>query len=577
MAIGIIGWDANGQPMYGDIGDPGKPGYSGNAPAPGTPAPRAVTTSSIDPSTGQPRPVLPPAYDPQPQLQSNLYDWQHDQDFQDNTYVSSVFDNQTKRDSDEAGWETSVGGDLAKLPGVYQQVSDARTGNTAGLRDAYSGYNASDLAATNNFVGTNNANLGIYNQRTNDLYNTPAMQIQAAQWSSNPQDIANQNQALGNFSDIYGGSLDYQAAQAQAQMAQLYQYASDPSDVKRQQEAIEQLKGMINGGEWNDSLRDVRDKYKALTDPQITAQERYIMENFNQRREDLDRSKREAVMSNLGARGLRSGAAEQTGMLQSQQEMGRQEVLAGLGAEANAVGRSQQALAGYANTSAAGRNSQLQAMGMYVDAAGNLRQMDDQVGEFNTHEANTNSMFNAGQQNEVNMFNTGQTNNARANNQATRLSGAQGFADESNAIRQSNDYVGTFNTGQQNIVGMHNQDAYNQDLDRKAVLAQSQLVTNTATGQVGLDAIKSTNKGNADRDTVIHDDQQADINSWGAGLIAPITADIGFQGDKLTNRGTVTNGADLTASTRYGVFTPTIAGKKLNKDQLAAGRNLTYG
>jgi hypothetical protein len=590
MAIGIIGWDAEGQPMYGDIGNgpagstaPGVPSYNGGP----VTQQRPVNTPTVDPSTGQQRPVtLPPSIAAAPQLQGNYNDWQTQQDSANDWYQQWQYGTLKDRQANQNDWETGQQQQIDKLPGIYQQQADMRAGNTAGLRSAFEGYNASDLAATNKFVSDNNANLGIYNQRANDLYNTPAQMYTAQTWSSNPQDIAQQQQALGQFSDIYGGSLDYQAAQAQAAqaqavMAQLYQYASDPSDVKRQQEAIQQLKGMINGGEWSDNLRDVTKKYKDLSDPEITAQERYIMEQFNQQRDDLERSNREAVMSNLAGRGLRSGAAEQTGMLNTQQELGRQSVLSSLGAEANAVNRSQQAMQGWSQASQAGRAAQLQAMGMYVDAAGNLRAMNDQVGEFNTHEANTNSIanaaqasetnrYNAGLQTQTNIANAGFTNDAYANNQRARVAGAEGYANQANSIRSANDLVGTFNTGQQNLVGMQNQREFNNDLDRKASLAQGQLFNNTSTGQVSLDAVKSTNAGNAGRDSVIHDDQQSDIDSWTAGMLAPVGAQIGFNDQKLTNRNGLSDTTSKVGSDLYGgVFTPTIGTRKTLKDQLA--------
>jgi len=595
-------------------------------------APRPVIMPSyFDPETGQPRPVNPPAYNPQPQLQDNYNQWETEQGGADAYYTDWMRGTLGTRQADQAGWESAVGGQVAQLPGITQQQGAARAGNTAGLRSAYEGYNASDLAATNNFVNTNNQNLGVYNQRANDLYNTQVPMLTASQWSSNPQDLANQNQALGNFNSIYGGSLDYQAAQAQqtqakyetaayinAQqtLAKLKQYASDPSDVKRQKDAIEQLRGMVDGGEWHDSLADARDKYKGLTDPEVTAQERFIMENFRQTREDQERASREGVLANLGARGLRSGAAEQTAMLQSQQELGRQGVLEELGAQANAIGRSQQALEGYANTSAMGRQSQLQAMGMYIDAAGNLRSMNDTVGMYNTREANANEQFNAGQANNISMFNAdaynqnsqfnanafnqnsqfnagqanyisaynaGQTNDASANNQRTRLGGAEGYANQANQIRFDNDAVGTFNTGQQNLVGMNNQQVQLDDLTRRGNQAQGQLYNNTATGQVNLDAIKGTNAGNAGRDTTIHGAQQGDIDSFAGNQRGDVAAFVGYEDQKLDNRNAVTDAFAGVGTGLYGgVFTPSATAKKANKDAIAGNNfyldpNRKYG
>jgi hypothetical protein len=551
--------------------------------------PSTSMPSTYVPGTGVQRSVvMSPSVTVGPRLEQNQKDWETQQGAADDWYTQWQEGNLRDRQGAYTDWETNTNDLINQQAGIFAQGNTDRVNNTAGYRSALEG-----------IIGQNNAALGTYNQRANDLYNTTVPDYVAQQWTSNPQDIANQNQALGQFSDIYGGGLDYQAAlatltqagytNAEQTLAQLYQYASDPSDVKRQKDALNQLHGLISGGEWNEGLRDARDKYKALTDPEVTAQERFIMEQFNQRRQDLDRANREAVMSNLAARGLRSGAAEQTAMLNSQQELGRESVLAALGAQKNAIDRSQQALQGYASTSAAGRQSELAAMGMYIDASGQLRQQNDNVGMFNTQQANQNSMFNAGeandismfnanaynqnqmfnagQANQVSMYNAGQQNNAYANNQATRLAGAQGYADQSNAIRQSNDYVGTFNTGQQNLVGMQNQRVAQDELVRKGNVNSQQVLDNA-----------NINGQNADYWGTIHDTQQADIDSRVAGETAITGAKLGREDSKLTNKGTLSDKTAAVGSDLYGgVFTPTITTRKNNKDINAAGSNYIYG
>src|SRR4051812_46046861 len=90
MAIGIIGLDAEGQPMYGDIGNgpagstaPGVPSYNGGP----VTQQRPVNTPTVDPSTGQQRPVtLPPSIAAAPQLQGNYNDWQTQQDSANDWY-----------------------------------------------------------------------------------------------------------------------------------------------------------------------------------------------------------------------------------------------------------------------------------------------------------------------------------------------------------------------------------------------------------------------------------------------------------------------------------------------------------
>lgn len=585
--------------------------YSGFSGAGGS-IPRNIPQSAIDPATGQPRPVGAPQssfnptatvprstlipgtttqrpvnvpYNPLPEDQNIFNDWMRTQGNLNDAYEQWGRGSISALQGDQANWESTVGGLVNQLPGITQQQNAARVGNTAGLRSMFEGLNASDSAA-----------LGTFNSRNADLYNTSVPMLSASQWSSNPQDIANQMQALGNFSGIFGGSLDYQAAlatltqagytNAEQTLAELYQYASDPSDVNRQKQAIEELHGLVNGGEWNKNLQDVTQKYKDLSNPEITAQERFILENFKQRREDLDRANREGVMSNLAARGLRSGAAEQTAMLNSQQELGRQSVLTELGAQANAIGRSQQAMQGWSQASQAGRQAQLAAMGMYVDASGQLRAQNDAVGLANTGWANQNSMFNAGQANDISMFNAnaynqnqmfnagqanqvsmynaGQTNNARANNQATRLAGAQGFANQSNAIRQSNDYVGTFNTGQQNLVNMQNQRVTLEDLQRKGNVAWNDL-----------QGTLQTNNGIGARGETIHTAQQGDINSFADNQRGDVGAGIIYQNGVKSGRDAVTEATAGLGSSLYGpngVFTMTNAADASGKWAINQGK-----
>lgn len=558
MAQNFAGYDSEGRIIYTDeFGNRVDPNqtvdyYGGQMPGQGSFVPPTKPVASGMAPTTTKLPVAPPAYDPTNDYQANFNDWKSKQEGRDTYTTEALRGAQLERQTAYDDWANVTGPEAAKIPGYYEQNANKRDSITAGLAAERQGYNQQDQQS-----------LGQFDSRMSDLYASSIPNYQAAQWQSNPQDIANQNQALGNFNSIYGGSLDYQAAQAQAalaqaKMAQLHQYASDPTDVNRQKKAIEELHGMINGGEWADSMRDVRDKYKGLTDPEITAQERFIMENFRQQREDFDRSEREGVQSNLAARGLRSGAAEQTGMLTSQQELGRQNVLAQLGAESNAIGRSQQAMQGWANTSAQGREAQLAAMGMYVDAAGQLRSMNDQVGMFNTSEANTTERLNATNQTNVNMhnsamqtntnqFNAAQTNTARANNQATRLSGAQGFASQSNAIRQSNDAVGTFNTGQTNIVGLANMRKDQDELIRKQGVAQTQHDTGVST-RAGMDT-RSTSTAN---------DRRTDADIRTGGQIAGSGAIIGWQDANFANRQGIANSGANTALGISNVFTPTI-------------------
>lgn len=93
--------------------------------------------------------------------------------------------------------------------------------------------------------------------------------------------------------------------------------------------------------------RDVMQRYKDLSSPEMTAQERYLGEIARRNFEAQDRGNREAVMQDLSQRGLQSGTLQIANNLAAQERLGQDRTLAELGMQSNAVGRSMQALQGY--------------------------------------------------------------------------------------------------------------------------------------------------------------------------------------------------------------------------------------
>lgn len=517
MAVGIIGWDQDGQPIYGQTGPGGgmqPPNNTVQGDASGSGSYPTNQPSQPQPQQAQPRTVTPPVT-PQSSGQTRSFSLPANSGdpWADNFYAKSgIYGGQiedvlggipaAQNDANYFGgqgtqWDRFAVDQSGQnvqdytnrvngvMTGQRQQTGQVNQGNWSDIED-YTNYGRGLQA-------NNDASYGNYVNEQNGI----VAGLQDYQPLGYDQEgLAAQRQAIGQFGDIYGGSLDYTAAQAQASHAQavmaqaayaqtvqaaLHQYQSNPGDVAQQQDAINKLKGAINGGEWNKNLTDVREKYKGLSDPEITDQERFIMEKFRQNNEGQMRSNREALSADQAARGVKSGASEQVGLGMFNQQTGQDRVLSELGAGANAIGRSMDAMQGWKETSEFGRQAELQAMGMYSDASGNLRQMNDNVGMFNTHEANTNSMFNAGETNatnrlnatnqtnvnmsnannatnvninnarndtDVSMFNAGATNQASRDNQGTRLAGAQGYSDAASNLRNSNETINMFNKAQ---------------------------------------------------------------------------------------------------------------------------------
>jgi hypothetical protein len=421
---------------------------------------------------------------------------------------------------------TDIGAASSKLQGTLSGLSQQQ-------RAAASGYNSMGSQMYGSYAAGQNA-LNTQDQGTLSKYmgETDPLMTQLQAHGSNPQDIANQQAALSAATGIANGSLDYQAAQAQltqAALAQakLSQYQSNPADWQRQLDSYYKLQGVGNGtldyrsqaAQAYADPGDVANQRKALTDIQndvahgnkdqldalnliksrtgntATAEEAFLAENARRKFENDDRSSRDAVMHDLAMRGLRSGSAEIANQLGQRENSSQDRTLAELGLQANAQQRARAYTGMQADQSNAMRNSQQNALGMQgnlstsmrnasfdeaykrgvgadtasannqstrfggIAGAANqsnaMRNANDQVGMFNTGQANTLSMFNTGQANQVNMFNAGeanqtsqfnagQTNNARANNQATRLGGTQLQASQSNAIRNSNDAMSMF-------------------------------------------------------------------------------------------------------------------------------------
>lgn len=156
---------------------------------------------------------------------------------------------------------------------------------------------------------------------------------QAAGAYANPQDVANQNMAAGKLQDIANGSKDVHVGQ------------EDPAAYA--------------------SARDALQHFTDLSNPEVTAQEKFIYEQARLKQEQDDRSSRGAVMSNLRQRGMSGSGAEIGDMALASQRTSQNRLLSDLGAQSNAIGRAMTALQGQA-----GLSSQLNAQGNAL-AAGN--------------------------------------------------------------------------------------------------------------------------------------------------------------------------------------------------------------
>lgn len=379
--------------------------------------------------------------------------------------------------------------------------------------------------------------------------------ISAAQYQSNQGDIARQQQAYNQLNGIASGSLDWQSQGAQA-------YA-DPATVQGQWNVLNQLQGVAGGSmnvpslasEARASDQSVQDQHKGLdklwglTDPSITASERFMMEQARRGQETQERASRGAVMSDLSARGMSGSGAQLSNMLGSQEQQGQERTLADLGAQANAQNRSTQAL------------------GMYIDASGKLRSQEFDEAFARASAGDAMAVANANRRLQAMGMSADQLNNMRsasfdeaykrglaadqasASNQATRAQGAGMAASQANAIRSANDQVGEFNVGETNRIGIANQGNRTQ-----GALGAAQQSNSIRSADDVISMHNSSQQTIYDTNNMEHGEREA----------KRITDLAGSSLDKLTGigRDAATMGSDLT-------------GKGLEENDRAAGRNQT--
>lgn len=83
---------------------------------------------------------------------------------------------------------------------------------------------------------------------------------------------------------------------------------------------------------------------QALSSPEVTAKEKFLMEQSRQAQEQDQRGYRDAVLENLAQRGALGSGGEIAALLGSQQETGQRRMLEDLGTRAGAVDRSMRAI-----------------------------------------------------------------------------------------------------------------------------------------------------------------------------------------------------------------------------------------
>lgn len=211
----------------------------------------------------------------------------------------------------------TTGGTTAPTPG--QEIKNYIEGTTIPQRNAL----------VNNLAEAGRGQSEVYHQAAKEG-RTLSEQASAKQQAA-------LDQLLSHYADLdkqdQNALADY-LAKTDPYMAEIIAKGENPEDVQRQLQAYNTQKEAV-------------DKYKSLSDPAVTAQERYMSELARRGFESADRSNRMAVSEQMANRGLRSGGQEIAANQSSQEQLAQDRLLKELGIQSQAVGRSMDALKGW--------------------------------------------------------------------------------------------------------------------------------------------------------------------------------------------------------------------------------------
>lgn len=318
-----------------------------------------------------------------------------------NQYVTPGLTRQTQAVAAQAAADRTAEGQVAGLTDNYARTiqgnQDARMGNIASTNqydtnainylagettaantranDLYSGYNtqlqganAQQTGLYNTLAGQNNAinasQTGMYNTLAGQAAGINANQTGLFNTLSGQAAASNAQQSAGNSK--FQGQIGQLNSQEQAYLATFTQQLAGLNDADRAnymnylQETNPQMAQLIataSDPELVGNQKDVLNRYKELSTPQVTAQERLIASLARQKFESDDRSNREGVMQQLAGRGLKSGGLVIAGQQAEQERLAQDRMNAELGLQANAVSRGMEGLAGYGQQSNVLRNA----------------------------------------------------------------------------------------------------------------------------------------------------------------------------------------------------------------------------
>lgn len=194
--------------------------------------------------------------------------------------------------------------------------------------------------------------------------------------------LAYQTADGNNFTATHGNDLDQLNIQDEDSLAN---YLGEMDPLKAAQIA------RASDPKYVQQQQDVYDKYKELSNPEVTAQERFLAEMVRRKFEGDDKSSRDAQYAALKSRGLNSGGQQIAAQLASRQAQGSERVLGELGLSASAQQRAMGAIAGQGGVAEQLRNADDKMRNFQDTYAQNdsIRRQSVIQGQENTQMANT--------------------------------------------------------------------------------------------------------------------------------------------------------------------------------------------
>lgn len=405
---------------------------------------------------------------------------------------------------------------IANQTSAFNSATQANSGLFQGLQGAQQSANSRDaqtLARQDQRFGQSDS-MDAQNVGQLSALNGSMQQLQAGGYtgvSSDPGDIARQQQAYGDFQNWSSGANDISSdpglvAQQQGVYEGFGGFASGQNAISSDAGLVGMQQGVYDDyGQFASGAMDLESQaanavadpealaaqkealgeFRERMDPKLTDAERFLYMQSRLQQEQGQRAVRDANYRELERRGMGGSTMALSNLNASSAEASNTRALQDLGANAKAVDRAEKALVNYGNMSstiadqsferdfstksaadrmAVNNNQQrLQGIAGQGQMATNMRNADDDIKKFN------NEQMMQGLQGQGTMANAMRTadDSMRSGNADRRLAGTQGMAQQSNAIRSANDAMLTFNKDQE-MTQSRFQDDYRAEQQRQA-------------------------------------------------------------------------------------------------------------